>query len=84
MIIFRERGTHSEVREHARTLRGGPLDVTERVRGTAVKQDFDPVPPAGRHTFVAVMVDEAYARRFDGVAADLQGATEIVSAGLAG
>ena len=66
-IIFRESGTHPEVREHVRTLREGLLDVTERVLDNAVEEALPPVRRRqAAHTFVAVMLDEANARRFDG------------------
>jgi len=82
-IIFRESGTHPEVREHVRTLREGLLDVTERVLDNAVEEELDPVRRRqAAHTFVAVMLDEANARRFDGEVPDLEGAAEIVSRAL--
>jgi AcrR family transcriptional regulator len=82
-IIFRESGTHPEVREHVRALRAGLLDLTERVLDRAVGHVLDPVRRRqAAHTFVAVMLDEANARRFDGSVPDLAGAAEIVSRAL--
>ena len=82
-IIFRESGTHPEVREHVRALREGLLDLTERVLANAVPEELDPVRRRqAAHTFVAVMLDEANARRFDGEVPDLEGAAAIVSRAL--
>jgi AcrR family transcriptional regulator len=83
-IIFREAGTHPEVREHMRALREGLLELTEAVLDAAVEKVLDPVRRRqAAHTFVAVMLDEANARSFDGPVPDLSGAAEIVSSGLA-
>ncbi|MGZ4469949.1 MAG: TetR/AcrR family transcriptional regulator [Nocardioidaceae bacterium] len=83
-IIFREAGTHPEVREHIRALREGLLALTEAVLDAAVEHVLDPVRRRqAAHTFVAVMLDEANARRFDGPVPDLSGAAHIVSSALA-
>ncbi|MGZ4494353.1 MAG: TetR/AcrR family transcriptional regulator [Nocardioides sp.] len=83
-IIFREAGTHPEVREHVRALREGLLETTEAVLDAAVEKVLDPVRRRqAAHTFVAVMLDEANALSFDGPGPDLSGAAEIVSSGLA-
>jgi len=83
-IIFREAGTHAEVREHLQTLREGLLDLTEAVLDAAAEKVLDPVRRRqAAHTFVAVLLDEANARTFDGALPDLSGAAEIVSSGLA-
>lgn len=83
-IIFREAGTHPEVGEHVRALREGLLELTEAVLDAAVEKVLDPVRRRqAAHTFVAVMLDEANARSFDGPVPDLAGAAEIVSIGLA-
>jgi AcrR family transcriptional regulator len=82
-IIFREAGTHPEVRRHIATLREELLRLTEAVLDAAVEKALDPVRRRqAAHTFVAVMLDEANARRFDGPVPDLAGAAEIVSGGL--
>ena len=82
-IIFREAGTHPEVREHMRALREGLLELTEAVLDAAAGFVLDPVRRRqAAHTFVAVMLDEANARSFDGPVPDLSGAAEIVSSGL--
>jgi AcrR family transcriptional regulator len=82
-IIFREAGTHPEVREHIRALREGLLDLTEAVLDLAAPRALDPNRRRqAAQTYVAVMLDEANARRFDGLVPDLDGAARIVSAGL--
>jgi len=82
-IIFREAGTHPEVREHIRALREGLLDLTEAVLDLAAPGALDPNRRRqAAQTYVAVMLDEANARRFDGPVPDLEGAARIVSAGL--
>jgi len=82
-IIFRESGTHPEVREHLRALREGMLELTEAVLDAAVEHVIDPVlRRQAAHTFVAVMLDEANARRFDGAGPDLSGAARIVCGAL--
>ncbi len=82
-IIFREAGTHPEVRAHIRSLRKGLLELTERVLDAASPAKLAP----GRrrdaaHTYVAVMLDDANARRYDGPGPDLAGAASIVATGL--
>jgi len=82
-IIFREAGTHPEVREHLRVLREGLLNLTESVLDLAAPRALDPNRRRqAAQTYVAVMLDEANARRFDGPLPDLEGAARIVSAGL--
>ncbi len=82
-ILFREAGTHPEVREHIRALREGLVEITEAVLDAAVEHVLDPVRRRqAAHTFVAVMLDEANARWFDGPVPDLAGAARIVSGGL--
>jgi AcrR family transcriptional regulator len=83
-ILFREANTHPEVREHIRALREGLLELTESVLEAAVEHVLDPVlRRQAAHTFVAVMLDDANARRFDGPSPDLAGAARIVSGALA-
>jgi AcrR family transcriptional regulator len=82
-IIFREAGTHPEVRQRIAALREGLLELTEAVLDAAVERVLDPVRRRqAAHTFVAVMLDEANARSFGGPAPDLAGAARIVSGGL--
>ncbi len=83
-IVFREASTHPEVRAHITALRQGLLELTGRVLDAA-----SPRPLASKrrgnaaHTYLAVMLDEANARRFGGPAPDLAAAAQIVAAGLA-
>ncbi|MGH3508902.1 MAG: TetR/AcrR family transcriptional regulator [Nocardioidaceae bacterium] len=82
-IIFREAATHPEVREHIGHLREGLVELTEGVLDAAVDDSLDPVlRRQAAHTFVAVMLDEANARRFGGAVPDLAGAAHIVSGAL--
>ena len=82
-IIFREVATHPEVRAHIKALRTGLLELTEAVLDAAVAHTLDPVRRRqAAHTFVAVMLDEANARRFDGPVPDLAGAAHIVAGAL--
>lgn len=82
-IIFRESGTHPEVREHLRALREGMLDLTEAVLDAAVEHVVDPVlRRQAAHTFVSVMLDEANVRRYDGAGPDVSGAAHVVGGAL--
>lgn len=82
-ILFREAGTHPEVRRHLAALRQGLVELTEAVLDAAVERVLDPARRRqAAHTFVAVMLDEANARRFDGPVPDVAGAAHIVSGGL--
>ena len=79
-IIFRESGTHPDVREHLRALREGMLELTEAVLDAAVEHVLDPaLRRQAAHTFVAVMLDEANSRRYAGAGPDLSGAARVVS-----
>jgi AcrR family transcriptional regulator len=82
-IIFREAGTHPEVRDHVRALREGLLDLTERVLDAASARALPKrLRREAAQTYVAVMLDEANARRFDGAVPDLPGAAKIVATAL--
>lgn len=79
-IIFRESGTHAEVRKHLRRLRSALVDLAEQILHTAVPDA--PEGPALRRaadTFVAVMLDHANARRVGGALPDLEGAALTVA-----
>lgn len=83
-IIFREASTHPEVREHISILREDLLALIEHVldaasttRLTAARRRI------AAHTFMAVLFDDANARRFGGPAPDLAGAARIIAAGIA-
>jgi hypothetical protein len=59
------------------------LDLTEAVLDKAVEHVIDPVlRRQAAHTFVAVMLDEANARRYDGAVPDLSGAARVVCGAL--
>ena len=82
-IIFREADTHPEVRGHIRALREGLLELTEAVVDAATSHAVAPkLRRQAAHTYVAVMLDEANARRFDGAVPDLAGAAQIISSAL--
>ena len=82
-IVFREAGTHPEVREHLQALRSGLLDLTEAVLEAASPRTLDPKRRRqAAHAYVAVMLDEANSRRLGGPVPDLDGAAQIISAGL--
>jgi AcrR family transcriptional regulator len=83
-IVFRELGTHPEVRDHLHRLREGMLELTEAVLDAAVEHVLDPVlRRQAAHTFVAVLLDDANTRRYDGVGPDVDGAARVVSAAVA-
>lgn len=82
-IIFRESGTHPEVREHVRRLRQGLVELTESVLERTVAHRLDPtLRGQAAHTFVSVMLDRANARRFGGALPDLEGAARVVALAL--
>lgn len=79
-IIFRESGTHAEVRKQLRTLRRAMVALTERVLDLAVPHRLEAsVRRRAADTFVAVMLDHANARRVGGSLPDLEGAAEVVA-----
>lgn len=81
--IFREAGTHPDVREHLRALREGLLELSEPVLDLASPRALDPNRRGhAAQTYVAVPHDEAHARRFGGPVPDLEGAAHTVSVGL--
>lgn len=83
-ILFREAGTHPEVGQHLEALRDGLVELTESVLDEASPQTLD---RSRRHgaadTYVAVLLHDANARRFNGPLPDLNAAARIVAAGLA-
>jgi AcrR family transcriptional regulator len=82
-IIFREARTHPEVRLHIKALREALVDLTEGVLDAAVDHVLNPVRRRqAAHTFVAVLLDEAHARSFDGPVPDVGGAVSIICGGL--
>jgi AcrR family transcriptional regulator len=82
-IIFRESGTHPEVRDHLRKLRRALIELTE----TALDQAIDwalakTLRRQAAETFVSVMLDHANARRVGGALPDVQGAAAVVALAL--
>lgn len=79
-IVFRESGTHPEVRDHLRRLRRSLVELTE----TALDQAVDwtlakTLRRQAAETFVSVMLDHANARRAGGVPPDLHAAAAVVA-----
>ncbi|MGZ4596622.1 MAG: TetR/AcrR family transcriptional regulator [Actinomycetes bacterium] len=82
-IVFREAGTHPEVGQQLQELRDGLVELTERVLDAASPRPLDQRRRRGAaDTYVAVLLHEANARRFNGPLPDLDAAARIVSAGL--
>lgn len=83
-ILFREAGTHPEVGQHLEALRDGLVELTESVLDEASPQALDGQRRHGAaDTYVAVLLHDANARRFNGPLPDLDAAAHIVAAGLA-
>lgn len=82
-IIFREASTHSEVREHIGSLRDGLLALIEGVLDAASRVKLTPARRrVAAHTFMAVVFDDANARRYGAPAPDLAGVARLIAAGL--
>jgi AcrR family transcriptional regulator len=83
-ILFREASTHPEVGDYLRALRDGLIELTERVLDAASPNALDKRRrSAAADTYVAVLLYEANARRFNGPLPDLAAAARIVAGGLA-
>lgn len=83
-ILFREAGTHPEVGQHLEALRDGLVELTESVLDEASPQALDRQRRHGAaDTYVAVLLHDANARRFNGPLPDLDAAARLVAAGLA-
>jgi AcrR family transcriptional regulator len=79
-IIFRESGTHPEVREHLRRLRHSLVELTESALDQAVEWTVGKtLRRQAAETFVSVMLDHANARRAGGALPDMQGAAAVVA-----
>lgn len=79
-IIFRESGTHPEVREHLRQLRHSLVELTEAALDQAVEWTVaKTLRRQAAETFVSVMLDHANARRAGGALPDVQGAAAVVA-----
>ena len=79
-IIFRESGTHPEVRDHLRQLRRSLVELTESALDQAVEWTLaKTLRRQAAETFVSVMLDHANARRAGGALPDMQGAAAVVA-----
>jgi AcrR family transcriptional regulator len=79
-IIFRESGTHPEVRDHLRRLRRALVELTETALDQAVEWTLaKTLRRQAAETFVSVMLDHANARRAGGALPDVQGAAAVVA-----
>jgi AcrR family transcriptional regulator len=79
-IIFRESGTHPEVRDHLRRLRRTLVELTESALDQAVEWTLaKTLRRQAAETFVSVMLDHANARRAGGALPDMQGAAAVVA-----
>jgi AcrR family transcriptional regulator len=79
-IIFRESGTHPEVRDHLRRLRRSLVELTETALDQAVEWTLAKrLRHQAAETFVSVMLDHANARRSGGAAPDVEGAAAVVA-----
>ena len=79
-IIFRESGTHPEVRDHLRRLRSSLVQLTETALDQAVEWTLaKTLRRQAAETFVSVMLDHANARRSGGALPDLKGAAAVVA-----
>lgn len=82
-IIFRESGTHDEVRHHLRRLRAALVELTESVIADAFTGRLDPLLRLqAAQTFVAVILDHANGRRFGATLPDLAGTTRVITLAL--
>ncbi len=79
-VIFRESGTHPEVRDHLRQLRRSLVELTEAALDQAVERTMaKTLRRQAAETFVSVMLDHANARRAGGALPDVQGAAAVVA-----
>jgi AcrR family transcriptional regulator len=79
-IIFRESGTHPEVRDHLRRLRRALVELTETALDQAVEWTLaGTLRRQAAETFVSVMLDHANARRAGGALPDVKGAAAVVA-----
>jgi AcrR family transcriptional regulator len=79
-IIYRESGTHPEVRDHLRRLRRALVELTETALDQAVGRTLaTTLRRQAAETFVSVMLDHANARRAGGAGPDLKGAAAVVA-----
>ncbi|MEU0094471.1 helix-turn-helix domain-containing protein [Kribbella sp. NPDC006257] len=83
-ILFREASTYLEVRDYLHALHSGLIELTERVLDAASPASLDRRRRRqAADTYVAVLLHEANARRFDGPLPDINAAADIVARALA-
>lgn len=81
-IVFRESGTHVEVRRYLLRLRAALVRATEATLDAALgsaRSHDQSLRRRAADTFVAVMLDHANARRVGGAGPDLEGAAQVVA-----
>lgn len=79
-IIFRESGTHPEVRDHLHRLRRSLVELTEHALDQAAEWTVTKkLTRQAADTFVSVMLDHANARRAGGSPPDVQAAATVVA-----
>lgn len=79
-VIFRESGTHPEVRSHLRQLRRSLVELTEDALDQAVEWTVArTLRRQAAETFVSVMLDHANAHRAGGALPDVSGAAAVVA-----
>jgi len=82
-ILFREAGTHPDIRDHLRVLYSTLMELTEAVLDAASPRKLDNGRrKAAAGTFVAVLLHQANSQRFNGPVPDLGETAEIVSGAL--
>ncbi|MEP7035842.1 MAG: helix-turn-helix domain-containing protein [Dermatophilaceae bacterium] len=82
-IMFREASTHPDVRDHLHALYFALMEMTETVLDAASLRKLDgDRRKAAAGTFVAVMLHEANAKRFEGPAPEIGATAAIVSGAL--
>ena len=82
-ILFREAGTHPDIRGYLRSVYSTLMELTETVLDAASSRKLDrDRRTAAAGTFVAVLLHQANSNRFNGPTPDLGATAEIVSGAL--
>jgi AcrR family transcriptional regulator len=82
-ILFREAGTHPEVGHHLRAMHEGLVELTERVLDEAAPAPLNrPRRRNAADTYVAILLHDANAHRYDGPRPDLAAAASMISTSL--
>ena len=82
-ILFREAGTHPEVGHHLRAMHEGLVELTERVLDEAAPAPLNrPRRRTAADTYVAILLHDANAHRYDGPRPDLAAAASMISTSL--